>query len=129
MVTPIREILARAVGGWGLEPAVRLAHARRVWGAIVGPTLAKISAPVAIHGKTLLVGVTHPTAGQDVRLRRSNILAALAAESEKPTLDDIRIVPRRRLPGQRPVRERYVEGARRGSPRASERRPRARRPG
>lgn len=113
MVTPIRDILARAAGGWGLEPAAWLAHARRVWSALVGPELAHTSAPVAIRGKTLLVGVTHPTAGQEVRLRRTAILAGLATELGKPALEEIHPVPRRRLPGRGPAREAYISGRKR----------------
>ena len=119
MVTPIREILARAAGGWGLEPAARLAHARRVWGALVGPELAQASAPVAIRGKTLLVGVTHPTVGQEVRLRRTAILARLAIELGKRALEEIHPVPRRRLPGRGPDREAYVKGRKRVARRVS----------
>ena len=119
MVTPIREILARAAGGWGLEPAARLAHARRVWGTLVGPELAHTSAPVAIRGKTLLVGVTHPTVGQEVRLRRTAILAGLAIELGKRVLEEIHPVPRRRLVGRGPGREAYVSGRKRVARRVS----------
>ena len=119
MVTPIREILARAAEGWGLEPAARLAHARQVWGALVGPELAHISAPVAIRGKTLLVGVTHPTAGQEVRLRRTAILAGLATGFGKRVLEEIHPVPRRRLPGRGSGREGYVSGRKRVARRVS----------
>lgn len=97
MVTPIREILKRAAPGWGLEPATRLAHARRVWAALVGPELAKMSRPLAIQRKVLLVGVTQQVAGQDVKLRRAAILSALAAEFGKAVVEDVRPVPRRRL--------------------------------
>lgn len=97
MVTPIRDILTRAAPAWGIEPAVRLAHARRVWAALVGPELAKASRPVAIQRKVLLVGVTHQVAGQDVKLRRTAILAALAVEFGQAVVEDVRPVPRRRL--------------------------------
>lgn len=129
MVTPIREILARAAGGWGLEPAARLAHARRVWSALVGPKLAHISAPVAIRGKTLLVGVTHPTAGQEVRLQRTAILVGLATELGKQYLEEIHPVPRRRLPGREPGREAYVSGRKRVTRRVSVHPPGRRRSG
>lgn len=129
MVTPIREILARAAAGWGLEPAARLAHARRVWGALVGPEMADASAPVAIRGKTLLVGVTHPTVGQEVRLRRTAILAGLATELGKRVLEEIHPVPRRRLPGRGPSREAYVSGRKRVAQRVSPQPPGRRRSG
>lgn len=97
MVVPIRDILAREAARWGLEPAARLAEARRRWGAVVGEKLAEASAPVAVRGRTLVVGVTHSTAGQEIRLRRAAIVAALNGKSAKPVLDDIRVVARRRL--------------------------------
>jgi hypothetical protein len=74
-----------------------LAHARRVWATLVGPELAKVSRPVAIQRKVLLIGVTHQVAGQDVKLRRAAILAALAAEFGEAVVEDVRPVPRRRL--------------------------------
>ncbi len=100
MVTPIRDILKRVARAWGVEPAANLALARRVWVEIVGADLARISAPVTVRGKTLLVGVTHPAAGQEVRLRRAAILAALAREVGEGAVVDVQVVSRRRLPEQ-----------------------------
>jgi len=97
MVVPIREVLARKAAGWGLEPAVRLADARRNWKALVGAKLVEVSAPVGIRGKTLLVGVTHSAAAQEIRLRRGAILAGLNGPGGAPGLEEIRVVPRRRL--------------------------------
>ena len=62
MVTPLRDILKSAARQWGLEPAARLAHARRIWHEIVGPGLAAVSAPVGIRGRCLRVGVINPAA-------------------------------------------------------------------
>jgi len=97
MVTPIRDILTRSAAGWGIEPAARLAHARRVWALLVGPELAKVSRPMALQRKVLIVGVMHQVAGQEVRLRRTSILAALTKEFGETTIHDVRPVPRRRL--------------------------------
>lgn len=103
MVTPVREVLARGIHRWGLEPAARLAEARRRWNALVGASLAEVSAPVGVRGKTLLVGVTHSAAGQEIRLRRAAILAGLAGKGGGGAFDDVRVVTRRRLgrPGAR----------------------------
>ena len=98
MVTPIREILKTAARAWGIEPAARLALAQLAWRRIVGQALAESSAPVALRGQTLLVGVTHPTAGQEMRLRRGAILKALARELREDAVTDVVPVARRRLP-------------------------------
>ncbi len=97
MVTPLRDILKSAVRAWGLEPAARLALAQAAWPRIVGPALVEVSAPVAVRGARLLVGVTHPAAGQEVRLRRTAIVAALARELGEAAISDVVPVARRRL--------------------------------
>lgn len=97
MVTPIRAILKSAARAWGLEPAAHLAGARAVWLAIVGPDLAAHSAPVGVRGKRLLVGVTHPAAGQEIRLRSGVIIQALARELGEGAIAEVLPVPRRTL--------------------------------
>lgn len=96
MVTPLRDILKAAVRAWGLEPAARLARAQAAWGRIVGPALAEVSAPVALRGGRLLVGVTHSTAGQEIRLRRRDIKEALTRELGEDVVSDVVPVSRRR---------------------------------
>jgi predicted nucleic acid-binding Zn ribbon protein len=98
MVTPIRDILKAAVRGWGLEPAARLARAQAAWARLVGPAMAEASAPVALRGGRLLVGVTHPTVGQEIRLRRPHLVAALARELGEDVITEVVPVARRRLP-------------------------------
>ncbi len=102
MVTPIRDILKSAVRAWGLEPAARLAIAQAAWPCIVGSALAEVSAPVALRGARLLVGVTHPTAGQEVRLRRAAIITALTRELGEAAIGDVVPIARRRLPAKPP---------------------------
>ncbi len=102
MVTPVRDILKSAVRAWGLEPAARLASAQAAWPRVVGSALAGVSAPVALRGARLLVGVTHPTAGQEVRLRRAAILTALTRELGEAVVGDVVPVARRRLPARPP---------------------------
>ncbi len=102
MVTPLRDILKSTVRAWGLEPAARLALAQAAWPRIVGPTLAEVSAPVALRGRRLLVGVMHPTAGQEVRLRRMVIVAALTLELGEAAVGDVVPVARPRLPARPP---------------------------
>ncbi|MGH2403414.1 MAG: DciA family protein [bacterium] len=97
MVTPIRSILKSAARAWGIEPAARLATARTAWPRIVGPALAAASAPVALRGGRLLVGVTHATAGQEVRLRKGAIVHALACELGENAITDVVPVARQRL--------------------------------
>lgn len=101
MVTSIREILKRTARAWGLQPAAHLALARQMWPEVVGPELAKLSAPVTVRGKALLIGVTHPVAGQEIRLRQARILAALTREIGEGELTKVLVVARRRLPGPR----------------------------
>ena len=100
MVTPIRDILRRTARVWGLEPAAHLVLARQMWPQVVGLDLAKISAPVTLRGKTLVVGTTHPVAGQEIRLRQAGILAVLAREVGEGVVTAVFVVARRRLPGR-----------------------------
>ncbi len=102
MVTPVRDILKAAVRAWGLEPAARLAIAQAAWPRVVGSALAEVSAPVALRGARLFVGVTHPTAGQEVRLRRTAIMTALTRELGEAAVGDVVPVARRRLPARPP---------------------------
>lgn len=102
MVTPIRDLLRSAARALGIEPAARLALAREAWPRIVGPALAEASAPVTLRGPRLMVGVTHATAGQEIRLRRAAIVEALARELRERAITEVVPVARRRLPG-RPV--------------------------
>lgn len=100
MVTPIRDILKAAVRTWGLEPAARLARAQEVWPQIAGAALAESSAPVALRGGRLLVGVTHAAAGQEVRLRRTVLLRSLASALGEDAVTEIVPVSRWRLRGR-----------------------------
>ncbi len=105
MVVPIREVLRSAARALGIEPAVHLATAREIWPRIAGQALAGVSAPVTLRGRRLLVGVTHEAAGQEIRLRRAEIVAALARELGKGAITDVTPVARRRLPGRAPGQE------------------------
>jgi predicted nucleic acid-binding Zn ribbon protein len=97
MVTPIRDILKASVRAWGLEPAARLAAAQAAWPRMVGPALAELSAPVGLRGGVLRVGVTHPAAGQEVRIRTAAILKTLRRELGEGAVTGIVTVSRRRL--------------------------------
>jgi hypothetical protein len=100
MVTPLRDILKSAARAWGLEPAARLAAAREAWPKIVGPAVAPASAPVALRGPRLYVGVTNSTVGQEIRLRRTAIAQALNRTLGEEVVTDVVPVARRRLPGR-----------------------------
>ena len=104
MVTPLRDILKSAARAWGLEPAARLAAAREAWPKIAGPALATASAPVALRGSRLYVGVTNSTVGQEIRLRRTAIMHALNRALGEAAVADVVTVARRRLPGRREER-------------------------
>jgi predicted nucleic acid-binding Zn ribbon protein len=99
MVTPLRDILRAAVKTWGLEPVARLARLQAAWSRLVGGELAAASAPVSLRGGRLLVAVTNSTAGQEIRVRRADILRVLVRELGEEVVTDIRPVARRRLPG------------------------------
>lgn len=99
-MTPIRDILRAAAKAWGIEPAARLAQAQEAWPRVAGTALAESSAPVALRGGRLLVGVTHAAAGQEVRLRRAGLLRGLAAALAEDAITEIVPVSRRRLPGR-----------------------------
>jgi hypothetical protein len=72
---------------------------------VVGEILAAVSAPVALRGHRLVVGVLHHTAAHEVRLRQVAIVEALAGIVGKGVVADVVPVVRRRLPG-RPGRRR-----------------------
>ncbi len=97
MVTPVRAILKAVARAWGIEPAAHLALARMAWPQIVGPALARVSAPVALRGGRLLVGVTQPAAGQEIRLRGRAIAQALARDLRGDVITEVVPVARRRL--------------------------------
>lgn len=114
MVTPLRDILKGAVKAWGLEPAARLAAVRSAWPRIVGAALAATSAPLVIRGPRLDVGVTHPAAGQEVRLRTRAITRAVNQALGEEAVSEVRVVTRRRLPRPTPLAPRRPGSARRG---------------
>jgi predicted nucleic acid-binding Zn ribbon protein len=99
MVTPLRDILKASAKAWGLEPAARFLVIRGAWSRIVGAGVAAISAPVALRGGRLYVGVLHPAAAQEVRLRRTQIARALNRELGEEVVADVLTVARHRLPG------------------------------
>lgn len=105
MVVPIREVLKSAARALGVEPAAHLAKAREIWPRIAGPALAGVSAPVTLRGRRLLVGVTHAAAGQEIRLRRTELVTSLARELGKGAITAVTPVARRRLPGRTAVGE------------------------
>ncbi|MBM3470477.1 MAG: DUF721 domain-containing protein [Armatimonadetes bacterium] len=104
MVVPIRDVLRSAARALGIEPAAHLAAAREAWPRVVGQALAGVSAPVTLRGKRLQVGVTHEAAGQEIRLRRAEIVVALAREVGEGAITDVTPVARRSLPGRGPGR-------------------------
>lgn len=56
------------------QPVLRLAER---WEEIVGPEVARHARPAALRGRTLEIEVTSPVYGQELGLRRREILAAL----------------------------------------------------
>ncbi len=105
MVLPIRDVLKSAARSLGIEPAAHLASARAAWPRIAGAALAGMSAPLNIKGRRLLVAATHPAAAQEIRLRRAEILAALAREVGGGAITELTPVARQRLPGRGPRQE------------------------
>lgn len=99
MVTPLRDILKAAVRSWGLEPAARLAHARKAWHEIAGPALADVSAPLAVRGRRLRVAVTNPAAAQEIRFRSTALAQALNKALGEEAVAEVVAVPRRSLRG------------------------------
>jgi hypothetical protein len=97
MVTPLRAILKTVTKTWKLEPAALLARAREVWPVVVGPAIATASTPVSLRGGRLMVGVTHPTVGQEIKLRQTSIVAALTRELGSGTIATVLPVHRRSL--------------------------------
>jgi predicted nucleic acid-binding Zn ribbon protein len=110
MVTPLRDILRAAARAWGVEPAAHLAIAREAWPRIVGGPLAAASAPLSIRSGRLRVAVTHPAAGQEIRLRAGAIVAALNREIGAPVVDEV-VAVARRLPGSGGAAGRRARGS------------------
>lgn len=98
MVTPLKEILRAAARRMGIEAVAYLVEAQAAWPRVVGPALAAESAPVRLRKGLLLVGVSHPATGHEIRLRQAEILVALAREIGEGAVTSIRPVGRRRLP-------------------------------
>jgi hypothetical protein len=118
MVTSVRASLRAGARAWGIEPAARLALARTAWPQIVGPTLARVSAPVSLRGGRLLVGVRHPSAAQEIRLRGGAIIRALVRHLEEDVVTEVVPVARRHLslvgtPSPAPKARRVSGGRRR----------------
>ncbi len=100
MVTPLREILRAAARRMGIESVAYLVEAQAAWPRVVGPALAAESAPVRLRKGLLLVGVRHPAAGHEIRLRQGEIVLALAREIGEGAVTAVRPVGRRKLPGR-----------------------------
>ena len=95
MLTSLRDILTGAAASLGVEPEVRLLAVRKAWPAVAGARLAAITDPVAVRGGVVVVGVGHPLAAQEVRLRGEALLSAL--RDALPHLEVSRIQPVIRL--------------------------------
>jgi Dna[CI] antecedent DciA-like protein len=108
MVTPLRSILTTITKRLKLEPAAHLARAREVWPVVAGPVVATASVPVGLRGKRLSIGVTHPAIGQEIKLRHSQIVHALARELGDDIVTTVVSVHRRSLaiPGRHVKRRR-----------------------
>ncbi len=94
MLTSFRDVLKRAARTLGIEPAVHLAEAQRVWPEIVGPVLAPVTRLQTVRGEILIVGAAHPLAAQEVQLRREEILARLRVRLPGVELHQVRVVIR-----------------------------------
>lgn len=106
-MTSVRDILKAAARRWGLAPAARLVEVREGWAALVGPVLAEASAPLALRGRTLVVGVTSAAAAQEIRLRGARIVKSLARALREDAVSRVVPVTRHWLPRARarvPVR-------------------------
>lgn len=97
MVTPLRDVLKAQARAWGIERAAHLAAVRSAWPSVVGAVLAEVAAPVTLRGTCLFVGVTHTAAAQEIRLRGSAIVRALAQQVGPGVVTEVRPVPRQRL--------------------------------
>jgi hypothetical protein len=94
----IGDLLPDAARALGLEDELRLARAAAVFAAILServPGTAGSARLVRISGRAVIVEVDHPIVGQEIRLRSTELLEALAAAPGGVSADEIRTVGRR----------------------------------
>ncbi len=90
----VGDLLPEAARRLGLEEEYRLARARGTWAAIVGelvPAAAGACRLLAIDGGALVVEADAAIVAQELRLRATELLAALAAAPGGPRAAELRI--------------------------------------
>ena len=100
MLTAVRDILTLAARTLGIEPAVYLVHARKVWPQVVGGTLAAVTEPRTLRGGVLVVAAAHALAAQDAWMRQEEILEILRRQLPQAGLRELRVIIRQGVGGR-----------------------------
>jgi hypothetical protein len=95
-VSRVGDLLPRAARELGLETQLRWVRAAAAWDAVVAelvPATIGGSRPVRVEGEgTLVVEVTTPIVGQELRIRADELLEAFAAVPGGIRADRLRVV-------------------------------------
>jgi len=95
-VSRVGDLLPRAARELGLEEQLRWARATAAWGAVVAelvPAAGGASRPVRVEGEgTLVIEVTAPIVGQELRIRGDDLLEAFAAAPGGIRAERLRVV-------------------------------------
>lgn len=94
----VGDLLPEAARALGLEEELRLARAASTFAAILSeraPALAGSARLVRVSGASVIVEVDHPLVGQEVHLRSTELLEALAAAPGGVRAVEIRTVAAR----------------------------------
>lgn len=94
----VGDLLPEAARALGLEEELRLARAASTFGAILAeraPAVAGSARLVRVTGDAVIVEVDHPLVGQEVHLRSTELLEALAAAPGGVRAAEIRTVTAR----------------------------------
>ena len=94
----VGDLLPDAARALGLEEELRLGRAAAAFSAILAeraPGTEGAARLVRISGRAVIVEVDHPIVGQEVRMRSTELLEALADAPGGVPADEIRTVGRR----------------------------------
>jgi predicted nucleic acid-binding Zn ribbon protein len=94
----IGDLIPEAARRLGLEEELRLARAASTWSSLVAelvPAAAGETRLVRILGDAVIVEADHPIVAQELRLRSTELLAALAAAPGGVRVRELRVTVRR----------------------------------
>lgn len=90
----VDSIIKDVLGGPGMRSGVVLGRLVRSWDRVVGPALARETAPIALSGAQLVVGASSPAWAAQARFLVSEIARLANRELGREAVRSVRVVVR-----------------------------------